>query len=185
MKSNEWFTPSKYIEAAREVMGGIDLDPASCAAANQTVKASKYYSKELNGLLQIWKAKTCWLNPPYGRTNNTSGGDKSWQGIFVRRLIHEYECGNIEQAIVLLLGNSCFRGYFQPFWKHPICFHHNDIIFQKADGSTGNFGFGTIFVYLGPHEQKFIDTFSKFGRIARAIDEPKPKPYNLDLWAAS
>ena len=37
--SPRWHTPAEYIEAAREVMGSIDLDPASCHIAQQAVKA--------------------------------------------------------------------------------------------------------------------------------------------------
>jgi hypothetical protein len=33
--SAEWFTPPQYIQAVREVLGRIDLDPASCEAAKE------------------------------------------------------------------------------------------------------------------------------------------------------
>jgi len=41
--NNEWYTPAKYIDLAREVMGGIDCDPATSEIANQTVKAETFF----------------------------------------------------------------------------------------------------------------------------------------------
>jgi DNA N-6-adenine-methyltransferase (Dam) len=63
--SSEHYTPAIYIEAAREVLGRIDLDPASNARAQKTVKAGAYFTEKDDGLQQEWRGNV-WLNPPYG-----------------------------------------------------------------------------------------------------------------------
>ena len=42
-ESVQHYTPRDYAEAARRVMGGIDLDPFSCELANRTVRAARYF----------------------------------------------------------------------------------------------------------------------------------------------
>ncbi len=170
-KNNEWYTPARYIEAARLVMGGIDLDPASSDVANQTVKAARYYTKEDNGLAQVWYGRI-WLNPPYGRTGNESN-----IGTFTRRLVAEYRAGNVEQAILLSTTKTDTR-WFGLLWDYPICFNDHLIFFV---GNTPSPRYnkkychihGTIFVYFGKNEHKFIDTFSQFGTIAKRVSPPK------------
>lgn len=180
-KSNEWYTPSRYIEAARKVMGEIDLDPASCEIANRTVKATRYYAQAENGLMQPWYGRV-WLNPPYGRVRpELTGSTQSYQKAFALKLIGEYLSGRVEQAILLSLGNpNCT--WFQPFFDYLICFQRGTIDFIKSNGEEGHFGFPLSFVYLGSNETAFIEYFSEFGRIAKAIDEPKTRLVNLDLW---
>lgn len=181
-KSNEWYTPAKYIEAAREVMGGIDLDPASCEMANRTVQATRYYDEATNGLLQRWEG-CVWLNPPYGRIHpERKGSTKSYQLLFIQKLLRAYADGNIEQAICLIIGTSCFMRWFQPLWNYPLCFHDGRIIFDMPDGTQSDFGFGNIIAYLGPNEQTFIDIFSKFGTVARRVSPPPAKPATPSLW---
>ena len=48
---NEWYTPDKFVDAAREVMGSIDLDPARKARANETTKAAAIHATRPRSLI--------------------------------------------------------------------------------------------------------------------------------------
>ena len=88
---NEWYTPSEYIEAARRVMGGIDLDPASSDEANGIVKAAMYYTEETDGLAWDWDGRV-WMNPPYAQPLISH---------FCEKLTIDLDMGFITEAITL------------------------------------------------------------------------------------
>lgn len=87
MDSPEWYTPLPFIEAAREVMGGIDLDPASHEEANRNVKATRYLTEQDNGLTCQWHGRI-FLNPPGGFVNE-----------FWFRLLHEFQAAHVSEAV--------------------------------------------------------------------------------------
>lgn len=94
MDSADWYTSTKYVEAARAVMGGIDLDPASHEEANQTIKATHFYDQEANGLAHQWLGRI-FINPPGGK-------DAAGMGLvpaFWLKLLAEWMAGRVEQAI--------------------------------------------------------------------------------------
>lgn len=178
---NEWYTPHCYIEGAREVMGSIDLDPASCELANRTVRAAKYYDMHTNGLDKAWYGNI-WLNPPFGKVHNKSG-----IRLFVNKLIEEYRAGRTTQAV--LLGTSdCDASWFHPLWDFIICFPDHNVYFNRPingriekEARHGHW-FGTTFIYLGPNEQKFIEVFSRFGNVAKRVSPPRRETAQPSLW---
>lgn len=182
-KSNEWYTPARYIEAARSVLGGIDLDPASSPMANQIVKAARYYTAQDNGLRQSWSGRV-WLNPPYSSIRGLTGREGSLQGLakpFIFKLIDEYRRGSVSQAILLVTSDTD-ASWFRPLWDYPICFADHKVMFHRPGRSNEGQFFGTSFVYLGPDEAGFIEVFSQFGRVVRAVDTPKQQPIQYSLF---
>lgn len=161
-ESNEWYTPKQYVDAARFVMGAIDLDPASNPTANTVVQAARYYTIVDNGLQQEWRGRV-WLNPPYGRD-----GGESNQAIWSARLIDEYRAGNVLQA-VLLVNAVTDRAWFQPLWAFPICFTDHRIRFYDVNGESGSPTHGNALVYLGDDCERFAQTFSAFGVVVTNV----------------
>lgn len=63
--SAEHGTPKDVISLSRQLLGRIDLDPASSARFNKLVGANKYYSTHINGFVRPWYGNVL-LNPPGG-----------------------------------------------------------------------------------------------------------------------
>lgn len=169
MSGNEWYTPKRYIHAAKQVMGDIDLDPASCELANKTVQAKSYYTKEQNGLMLPWYGRI-WLNPPYGRVQpELKGSTRSYQKYFVLTFLDKYLSGEIEQGIALIFGASACTPWFLPLFRYPVCVSKAHIDFNTPHGEKARYGYGNMFVYLGPDETRFTEIFSQYGPIVKSI----------------
>lgn len=156
--SNEHYTPAQYIGAARKVLREIDLDPASCEKANETVKAKTYFSADADGLQQKWKGRV-WLNPPYGRL----------VGDFIAKLSSEYAAGNVTAAIALVNAHCTDTAWFQSLWGGLLCFTNHRINFYGDDTRSGS-THGSVFVYFGPDSAMFIKQFRQFGAIVQRVD---------------
>jgi len=164
-ESNEWYTPAAYVEAAREVLGAIDLDPATCEAAQATVRAERYYTELADGLSRAWVGRV-FLNPPYGVDDER----RSNQGRWSERLIAGHVAGEIPAA-VLVVNALTSAPWFRRLWDFPICFTDHRVRFdqpeeaEKRDAPMN----GTAFVYLGPDVEKFARVFGQFGAVVRRI----------------
>lgn len=168
-ESKEYYTPPQYIKAAREVMGGIDLDPASCQAAQKWIKATRHFTIADDGLTQDWHGRV-WLNPPYSKTDGRSN-----QEIWAEKLIAEYASGRVTEAILLVRSALGYKWFENLWYDWPICFAKERISFVRADGNDdGQSKQGTAFLYFGANPDRFIDVFRKFGRVILSEDGHKP-----------
>ena len=174
--ANEWYTPRQYIDAARLTMGGIDLDPASCAEANSIVGATRYYSTAENGLAQPWTGRV-FLNPPYLSLTGNAGQYPAW----TRKLVDSFELGFVEQAILLIPVHP-ERRWFQPLYRYSICFCNHQPQFHRPGRGNAHIYHGLCFVYLGQRREMFAEQFSAFGNILQCF---RPAQTPAELWQAN
>jgi ParB family chromosome partitioning protein len=151
----EYYTPAQYVEAARKVLGGIDLDPASCAQANKTVRARKFYTKEQDGLAKPWRGRV-WMNPPYN----------GMAGKFVTKLLDEHGHGHVTAAVVLLNGSFWESNWFRPLWDHALlCFADHRVKYPVAGCSSPVHP--NIFAYIGTDRDLFQSEFETLGAVVQ------------------
>jgi hypothetical protein len=153
--SVEFYTPPHLIEAARRVLGGIDLDPSSCDSAQQQVQAERYFTHEDDGLSQPWVGR-CWINPPYRGA-----------GRFVDKLLAELRAGHVTEAVLLV------NSYTELQWFHraatacaAICFLLDRVTFKRPeDDHLTRSAYGSAVIYFGPNVDEFRAELAPHGLI--------------------
>lgn len=154
---NEWYTPTAFVDAARAAMGSIDTDPASNPQAQGWIGASQFYTKDDSGLDKSWSGNV-WMNPPYAQP---------LIGQFCEKVCHEYEAGNIDQAVVLVNnGTETKWGQRLLSKSSAVCFPSGRIKFIDQNGQPSGAPLqGQMFVYLGARPDEFARMFADFGTV--------------------
>lgn len=162
--SDAWFTPQKYVDAARAALGGIiALDPFSSDAANRVVRADRYFTESDNAFVKEWfpssvqdSVRTVWMNPPYGASLISEAMSK---------FLAEFEAQSFDSGIVLV-NNATETKWFQKALSRAaaVTFTDHRISFWNADGKavSGNTR-GQAFFYFGDDPSDFLRYFHQFG----------------------
>ena len=169
------YTPTYLINAAREVMGGIDTDPCSSIVGQNRIKAKVYYDARTNGLEQSWHGRIM-MNPSYGYLDK-----------FIHKLLEECKTGHATEYVVHTPTMETWEPWFHTLLKlsDVVCFLDNKIKWHPAwkgfEKEYAALGFncekfksyeshGSMYSYYGDNKEKFIEVFGKFGTIINMGD---------------
>jgi len=149
----EWYTPTPIIEAARTVMGGIDLDPASSAHANEIVRATQFFTEDDDGLQQTWHGRV-FVNPPFAHPTVAH---------FAERLLSSLDLSEVSEAV--WLSNACVdTDWWQRLAQQGlVCCHRGRVKFYGPDGQLQPPTLGQTIIYLGENRDAFRAAFTPFG----------------------
>lgn len=153
----DYGTPTSILAAAREVMGSIELDPASATWANRRVGADRYLTVEDDGLSIPWLARSVWLNHPFGRDN------RKW----IEKLINDYKEDHFQQACCITYACTS-EAWFKPLQAFPQCYLSPRTNYYLPDGTlTRGVPKGSVVTYLGPNVGKFYRTFERVYQLGK------------------
>lgn len=189
--SFERFTPPRYCEASRFVMGNIDLDPCSSKVANRIVKADRIFTAQRNGFIRNWAGRVL-CNPPGGicdakgvmlpprakgvkRAKGTYIGGRSSAAAWWQKCLREYLSKRVTELVfygfsVELCQTSQQFEDESIFESSALCFPADRIRFWK-ENETGELvedpspTHANVIAYLGRKAQKFAEAFGEFGQV--------------------
>lgn len=148
----EYYSPRHVVDAARAVLGAIDLDPASCEEANQVVQAARFFTVSDDGLAQDWSGRV-WCNPPYARA-------------LIGKFVDKFLDSTLIDAGIILVNNSTEARYCQRLLNESAawCMPSARLKFY-GPASSNNPMQGSLLGYRGPEVQRFLETFLPLGAV--------------------
>lgn len=180
----DFWTPPAIVEAARSLMSGIDLDPATSRECNlKHVKAAHYYDKVHNGLLYPWGTQhtpyRVWLNHPFHagwkacdehckrKTCKKRGfhvyEDIPGNAVWVNKLVDEYSGGRVIEACMICFAATS-EAWFQPLLHYPQCFLSPRTNYYLPDGTLyAGVTKGSVVTYFGNRLKRFKEFFEPHG----------------------
>jgi hypothetical protein len=136
-EKTNWISDRNVIALAHDLMGGIDLDPASSAEANGAVRATEFHDEESNGFFRI-AAPRVFVNPPGGSINVSTGlcipkPPRASDGVKLRRVLPKgTRIGNAPAA----WWHQTARAHRERSVDQALFFGFNIEIMQLAQGRT-------------------------------------------------
>lgn len=190
--SDSWMTPQDIIDRTTRTLGGIDIDPASCEAANERVKADHWYDEKADGLAVEWTIPP-WLrrpkgdyapqaavfcNPPGGKyPKGHALGGQGKTGLFWQKLMTERAVGHIKHAVFLFfsieaLSNLQGNDFYSPT-QFPVCIPDHRIAYDPPPGvKASQPTHANAIVYVPgtvDDTQAFMAQFAPLGHILKRI----------------
>ena len=179
----EYYTPPQFTDSARVVMGDIDLDPASSEIANRDIKARKIFTKETNGLGEVWSGRV-WMNHPFSkgekkcfknraRCKKQVCKDRGYHIDFdlpgnthwIKQIVNEYEKGAVTEAIMICYASTSETWFF-PLLDYPQCYIRGRVDYYNDKGELiKGCPKGSVITYLGAHLDKFKAEFEQYGKV--------------------
>jgi len=177
---SDYGTPQAIVESARKVMGGIALDPASSEEHNRLVRAKHIYTAADDGFAKPWRARSVFLNPPGGLSDNqqrpvkrecrvtgacglplphTHDGVESSQKKWWRKLVREWASDRTRQAVFVCFSVELLQTTQSGADEHDglplefaICYPRVRLAYLKGGVPAAAPPHASCIVYLPPLE---------------------------------
>jgi hypothetical protein len=160
----DWYTPARYVDAARLVLGAIDLDPASDDVANSVVQATRIFTAEDQALDRMWEGRV-WMNPPYRQPLIDQ---------FCAKLVLSVKVQTVPAAVVLV-NNATETAWFQRLLtvSSALCLPAGRIRYWHPDRPEALTPLqGQALIYMGEAVDWFTAVFRLFGVVIETAFVP-------------